>query len=127
LGSLITDAPGSSDYFLGGVIAYHKRVKTAELDVPETLLKKFGAVSEETAQAMAQGVRKKFASDLGIGITGIAGPDGGSMKKPVGLVYIALADKKRVFVKKCILRGNRHEIKTRAAHRAMNLLRLFIR
>ncbi len=124
LGSLITDTPGSSAYFLGGVIAYHNRVKTAELGVDEDVLNKYGAVSEETAQSMARGALKKFGSDFGVAITGIAGPDGGSLKKPVGLVYIALADKKGVIVKKSVLRGSRHEIKTRAAHRALNLLRL---
>ncbi len=126
LGSLITDTPGSSAYFLGGVIAYHNKVKMRELGVAETLLKKYGAVSEPVAEAMARGIREKLGSDFGIGITGIAGPDGGTMKKPVGLVYIALASKNKILVKKHILRGNRHEIKTRAAHRALNLLRLLL-
>ncbi len=124
LGSLITDTPGSSAYFLGGIIAYHNKVKTAELAVPAILLKKHGAVSEPVAEAMVQECRKRFASDYGISITGIAGPDGGTLTKPVGLVCMAIASDTGIFVKKMILRGNRHEIKTRAAHRALNALRL---
>lgn len=124
LSSLITDIPGSSDYYLGGIIAYRNDVKERELGAPKETLRKKGAVSPEIALILATQVRKKFSSDLGIGITGIAGPAGGSSKKPVGLVYMALADKKGSRVHQFLFRGNRQEIKSRAAHKALDLLRL---
>jgi len=88
----LTDVPGSSAYFLGGVVAYADDAKRALLGVPEALLALHGAVSEPVARAMAEGVRQRFAADLGIATTGISGPDGGSDAKPVGLVHLALAD-----------------------------------
>lgn len=91
LGQLITQANGSSDYFLGGVIAYSNAVKMALLGVQESTLAEEGAVSHATAQQMAQGVKTRLGADWGIGITGIAGPNGGTEDKPVGLVYIGLA------------------------------------
>lgn len=91
LGSMITSIPGSSEYFLGGVISYHNSVKTAVLGVTESELAAFGAVSEIVAQQMAAGVRSLLGSNWGLSITGIAGPDGGTEAKPVGLVYIGLA------------------------------------
>ena len=126
LGSLITDTPGSSDYFIGGILAYYNRVKINDLSVDPEILKKHGAVSVQTAKAMALGTMKKLGSDFGIGITGIAGPDGVSKKKPVGLVYIAVMDKKRTVAKEFVFRGTRQEIKSRAAHTALNLLRGFL-
>ena len=124
LGSLITDVPGSSDYFLGGIIAYDNRVKISLLGVKKESLARHGAVSQEIASAMAKNIRKKLSSDFGIAITGIAGPDGGSKTKPVGLVYIALADKKKVIVRKNIFRGARHKIKLQAARKALKIFRL---
>ena len=91
IGALLTETPGSSAYFKGGVVAYWNDAKAALLDVPEAVLAEHGAVSEPTARAMAEGVRKRFATDLGVATTGIAGPTGGSAEKPVGLVYVALA------------------------------------
>jgi nicotinamide-nucleotide amidase len=88
----ITDIPGCSDYFLGGVVAYANAAKAAQLGVPEALLEQHGAVSEPVARAMAEGVRARFGADIGISTTGISGPDGGSDEKPVGLVHLALAD-----------------------------------
>ena len=88
----LTDVPGSSAYFLGGVVAYADAAKRALLGVPEALLAEHGAVSEPVARAMAEGVRERFGADLAIATTGISGPDGGSEAKPVGLVYLALAD-----------------------------------
>lgn len=87
----ITNVPGSSKYFIGGVIAYSNQVKSALLQVSEETLNTKGAVSEETAIQMARGVRELLKTDIGIGITGIAGPGGGTPTKPVGLVYIALS------------------------------------
>ncbi len=87
----ITNVPGSSGYFIGGVVAYSNRVKNALLRVSEETLRTQGAVSEETALQMARGVRELLGTDIGIGITGIAGPGGGTPAKPVGLVYVALS------------------------------------
>ncbi|MDJ0650846.1 MAG: competence/damage-inducible protein A [Xenococcaceae cyanobacterium MO_188.B19] len=91
LGAIFTSVSGSSTYFLGGIIAYSNQVKMTLLDVSEATLEKYGAVSHPVAQQMAQGVKQKLNSDWGISITGIAGPDGGTDTKPVGLVYLGLA------------------------------------
>ncbi len=92
LGEMITEVPGSSDYFLGGIISYSNAVKVNQLGVSSADLAQHGAVSEIVAMQMALGVKQKLQSDWGISVTGIAGPDGGSEAKPVGLVYIGLAD-----------------------------------
>jgi len=91
LGGRMTEVPGSSSWFAGGVIAYDNTVKTRDLGVPEDVLAAHGAVSEPVALAMAEGVRQRFGTELGVSITGVAGPDGGSAEKPVGTVAIALA------------------------------------
>ena len=87
----ITNVPGSSDYFIGGVVAYSNQVKKDLLGVRDETLRSAGAVSEETALQMARGVRERLKADIGIGITGIAGPGGGTPAKPVGLVYVAIS------------------------------------
>ena len=122
LGSIITQVPGSSKYFPGGIIAYSNEVKQKTVGVKLTTLKKYGAVSTEVAREMAQGVRKRFKSDIGIGITGIAGPSGGSKKKPVGLVFISLSYDKIIFVKKYLFKGNRDHIRKKACTQALVLL-----
>lgn len=91
LGHRLTNVSGSSDYYLGGVISYHNAIKTALLKVNPLLLEREGAVSNPVARQMARGVCRLMGADLGIGITGIAGPSGGTAEKPVGLVFIALA------------------------------------
>ena len=120
----ITETPGSSDYFLGAIVSYHNRIKTLELGIAAELIKKHGAVSEIVAKKMAENIQSKFGADYGIGITGIAGPSGGSAAKPVGLVYIAIAGKNKVLCRKKQFFGNRVEIQSRAAHHALDLLRL---
>ncbi len=122
LGSIITRVPGSSKYFLGGIIAYSNDSKRRIVGVQSNELKQYGAVSPEVAGKMAQGVQSVFKSDIGIGITGIAGPSGGSKKKPVGLVYISLSSKKRILVKKLLLKGSRDQIRRRVCEKALSLL-----
>jgi nicotinamide-nucleotide amidase len=121
LGALITDQPGSSAYFLGGVIAYADEVKRAELGVPSTLLAQHGAVSQEVALAMAEGVRSRFGTTLAASITGIAGPDaeGG---KPVGLTYIAVATPRGATCNEFMFSGDRWSNRRQAAGQALRLL-----
>lgn len=121
---LITEVPGSSDVLLGSVVAYSNSVKKRTLQVPPALLARHGAVSPEVARSMARHVREIFGADHGLGITGIAGPSGGSKKKPVGLVFIALADRTGCRVKRFVFLGKRSDIKLRAAETAIDLLRL---
>ena len=89
VGHAITAVPGASDYYVGGVISYSDRAKAVELGVPPELIAEQGAVSAEVAAAMADGVRLRFKVELGVAVTGVAGPDGGTADKPVGLVYVA--------------------------------------
>ena len=123
LSKSITEIPGSSDYYRGGIVAYDNRVKIQQLKVPETLIRKHGAVSSQTAKKMAQNVRAIFKTDFGIGITGIAGPSGGSKRKPVGLVYIAIAAAGGAQCSENFFFGSRPEIQERASHKALDLLR----
>lgn len=124
LGEMITAVAGSSGYFLGGVIAYANEVKQSALAVDAKLLTDHGAVSEPVAAAMADGGRERLGSDFCLAITGVAGPGGGSEHKPVGLIYIALADAKGSEVHKHIFGGTREVIRLRSALAAMNYLRL---
>jgi len=125
LSGRITEVPGSSKVFLGGVVAYSNAAKTAFLGVDSALLAQFGAVSEEVARAMAEGAQQRFGTTYGIGITGIAGPEGGTPEKPVGLVYIALSQRDRgSVVERCEFIGSRAIIRHRATQTALNLLRL---
>jgi len=122
LGDILTNVSGSSDYFRGGLISYSNRAKVDFLDVHESSLILKGAVSDEVARQMAAGVRKAFHSDLGIGITGIAGPTGGSPKKPVGLVYICVSSDKGSMCTKNLFKGPRTKVKAQAVDRAMLML-----
>ena len=107
LASRITDVPGSSAYFRGGIVAYQNDVKERLLGVSTEILKRFGAVSEESARAMAHGCRELFSSDVAVAITGIAGPSGGSAEKPVGLVYIAVSALDKVACERFCWSGDR--------------------
>ena len=122
LGERITNIPGSSDVFLGGVIAYHNDVKRDLLGVPVEELARFGAVSEEVVLRMATGVRTKLAAEIGIAITGIAGPGGGTPEKPVGLVWIAVAAREAK-ARRFQMIGDRAEIRERAAQAALEMVR----
>lgn len=118
---LLTGIPGSSAFFIGGIIAYHNNVKTQLLDVPESALIRHGAVSSQTAASMAEGGRSRFNTDFGVSITGIAGPSGGSPEKPVGLVYVALATTKRTHVQQHLFSGDRHRVREQAITAALRL------
>jgi nicotinamide-nucleotide amidase len=123
LGHRLTDVPGSSDYFLQGVVAYSNEAKIDLLSVSPALVEKHGAVSSQVAEAMAQGMRKKARSSLGLAITGIAGPSGGAPEKPVGLVYVALAWDKGSEVVKSLFLGNREKIKFQSSQKALDMVR----
>ncbi len=122
LGGLITGRPGSSEFYLGGVIAYSDRIKNELLSVGEDTLEGKGAVSPETARAMARGVRDKFRSTIGAAVTGIAGPGGGNPGKPVGLVYVAVAGPVGERVERYLFSGSRREIRLQAVREALRLL-----
>jgi nicotinamide-nucleotide amidase len=119
----LTDIPGSSDYFLGGVVPYTNRLKTALLDVEAALLDEHGAVSEEVAAAMAIGACRRLGADCAISTTGIAGPDGGSPEKPVGLVYVGTALGDDVRVRSFTMFRSREEIRIRTAQAALDVFR----
>ena len=122
----ITDVPGSSDYFKGGVVAYTNEIKQKFLGVPADVLEKFSAVSSETACAMAEGIRTRAASDFGLSVTGIAGPGGDSPGKPVGLVYIGFCTPEGVTSYRYIFPGNRNEVRQGTANTALNILKRYL-
>ncbi len=123
LAGRITDVPGSSEYFLQGVVSYSNDAKKDLLGVPKKLIEHHGAVSEEVANAMASGIRKRAGSTFGIGITGIAGSGGGSEEKPVGLVYVALADDTQSTARKFVFPGDRQFIRTLSVNAALDMIR----
>ena len=123
LGARLTAIPGSSDVFLGGVIAYHNDVKRNALGVSDGLLQTVGAVSDEVARTMATAVRVRFGATIGVGITGVAGPGGGTAEKPVGLVYIAVDLGGEVHSLGSRLIGDREEIRFRATQAALDMIR----
>ena len=124
IGHMLTEVPGSSRYYLGGFVVYSNEAKTNFCDVPAEMIAEHGAVSSQVAEALAKGVRAKFASDYGIGVTGVAGPGGGTEEKPVGLVYIAVADANGCEILKSSWPADRSSIKIRSAKSALNVLRL---
>ena len=122
---MLTDVPGSSEYFLCGWVTYSNQAKMEQLEVPALLIEQFGAVNEPVAKAMAEGAAEKSGADCAIGITGIAGPDGGTEEKPVGLVYIGvLNDGQCQAFRYHFANAGRAAIRQRAAQTALNLLRL---
>ena len=123
LGHRITNVPGSSNYFMLSAVVYSNEAKIILLDVSPELLEKHGAVSPQIAQAMAEGVRKKSQSSYGLSITGIAGPAGGTVEKPVGLVYIALDWGEESEVSKNLFLGNRETIKFQSSQKALDMIR----
>jgi PncC family amidohydrolase len=121
IGHLLTEVPGSSAAYAGGAAAYHNRLKE-RIGVPLGVLKEHGAVSSQTAEAMAVGVRDWAGTSLGLAETGIAGPTGGTPERPKGLFHIALADGERVVRERHVFGGDRSENKMRCAEAALRLL-----
>jgi nicotinamide-nucleotide amidase len=119
----LTNIPGSSAYFLESAVVYANRAKVRRLGVPRSLIEERGAVSAQVARAMAGGIRRTGASDYGLAITGIAGPDGGTARKPVGLVYVALARATGVSVEKNVFWGGREQVKFQSSQKALDILR----
>jgi len=122
LSKTLTEKPGSSRYFLLGIVAYDNRAKIKILKVPPKLIFKKGAVSKEVAKKMSESIRRLAGSDFGIGITGIAGPSGATMDKNVGTVFIALSKKGKTICKKFILPGSRSSIRRNACLKSLILL-----
>ena len=122
----ITDVPGSSAYYLGSVTAYANTIKERVLRVRRGTLRRHGAVSEQTALEMARGVRQMLGADIGLAVTGIAGPEGGTPEKPVGLVFVALAAPEGDWVERYIWDGDRWQNKARSAEAALDLLRRYL-
>ena len=123
LTSRLTDVAGSSAYVMGAVVSYTNEVKAALVGVRQATLKAFGAVSEQTAREMAEGVRRRIPADIGVGITGIAGPGGATAEKPVGLVYIAVATAEAVRVERHIFDGVRTEVRRQSTEAALAMVR----
>ena len=122
----ITDLPGASTVFPGGVVSYCDAVKAAVLGVPKELLERCGAVSEPVARSMAEGVRRLTGSDLALSVTGVAGPDRDERGNPVGLVYIGLATAKGTRVETCRFSGDRTAIRAAAADSAFALVKQYL-
>ena len=123
VGAMLTSVPGSSEAFVGGVIAYSDEIKTRELGVSPAVLRDHGAVSAEAAEAMAQGIRDRLSADVGISATGIAGPGGGSAEKPVGLVFLHASSPDDSVAVDFVAHGDRQAIRRRAAVAALHLVR----
>jgi PncC family amidohydrolase len=126
IGHRITNVPGSSAYYEGSITAYSYDVKELILRVRHDVLYYYGAVSEQTAREMARGARHAFQADIGLAVTGIAGPGGGMPEKPVGLVYIALSAPDGEWVERHVWNGNRWENKERSADATLDLLRRYL-
>jgi nicotinamide-nucleotide amidase len=123
IGHRLTDVPGSSAYFLESAVVYGDRAKTRRLGVPKALIEEHGAVSGAVARAMAAGVRRTSGADIGLAVTGIAGPGGGTARKPLGLVYIALARSQGTAVARHIFFGRREDVKFQSSQRALDMVR----
>ena len=123
LGKLLTDVPGSSEAYVGGVISYTCPVKESLLGVSHQDLEEYGPVSKTVARQMAEGVRSRLGTDFGLATTGLAGPDGDGSGKPVGLVYVALAGNGWTICEELHLSGGRSAVRTAAAERALEILR----
>lgn len=117
-----TDLAGSSDWFERGFVTYSNQSKSEMIDVPESVIEKYGAVSEAVANAMASGALKHSAANVSVAVTGVAGPDGGSVEKPVGTVWIAVASEKQLIAKKFLFDGDREAIRLATMQNAIEML-----
>ena len=122
LAEKITDPPGASRYFKGGIVAYSNQIKCCQLEIPSALIKKKGAVSREVARGMAEAVRGKYGTSIGVAITGIAGPSGGTWSKPVGLVYLSISDRKKTHVFRFQFLGDREKVRFQATQKTLQFL-----
>lgn len=127
LSERLTRTPGSSKYFAGGAVCYSNELKTRLAGVPEKLIAENGAVSKPIAQALAEGIRRRAGASIGLGITGIAGPSGGTPEKPVGLVFIALADERGTQIREFRFPGNRERVRLWASQAALEMIRRRVR
>ncbi|MEN6559737.1 MAG: competence/damage-inducible protein A [Acidobacteriota bacterium] len=123
IGHRLTEVPGSSEYFLESAVTYSNRAKTKRLGVPTALIERHGAVSAPVARAMALGIRRTAGADIGLAVTGVAGPGGGTARKPVGLVYIAVARGRGAAVECCRFAGGRSQVKFQSSQKALDLIR----
>lgn len=123
IGMRLTDVPGASEYFIEGVVAYSNDAKIGTLNVPGEIIEKYGAVSAETAESMAAGIRERAGTDYAISVTGVAGPDGGTQEKPVGTVFVGFADSNGAKSIKFTLPGDRYLIRWRSSQAALDYLR----
>ncbi|MGH9406836.1 MAG: competence/damage-inducible protein A [Terriglobia bacterium] len=127
LSQRLTATPGSSNYFLGGVVCYSNQLKTSFMGVPAEVIEEQGAVSKQVAKGLSEGVRRRVEASIGIGITGVAGPGGGTPEKPVGLVFIGMADQRGTTVKEFRFPGNRERIRYWASQMALEMIRRRVR
>lgn len=125
LAERLTNVPGSSNYFLGGVVCYSNELKISFVDVPGEIIESKGAVSAEVALALADGIRRHAGATLGVGVTGIAGPGGGTPEKPVGLVHIAIADERGPRERRLRFPGDRERIRQQATQGALDMVRRY--
>jgi PncC family amidohydrolase len=122
VGHVLTEVPGSSEWYVGGIVSYSDRMKQGQLGVPDETLEHHGAVSAQTCVAMADGARTRYETSIALAVTGIAGPDGGSDAKPVGLTYVGFADESGHDVRRHQWHGDRHANKMASAGASLQLL-----
>ncbi len=127
LSERITRIPGSSNFFLGGVVCYSNRLKSQLAGVPAAFIEQYGAVSKPVAQALSEGIRKRTEAAIGVGITGVAGPGGGTTEKPVGLVFVGLTDTRGTSVREFRFPGNRERVRYWASQMALEMIRRRVR
>jgi nicotinamide-nucleotide amidase len=126
IGQRLTDVPGSSTYFEGGVIVYSNAAKIKLLRVMPETLQSYGAVSEQTVEEMAAGVREKMKTSLGLAVTGIAGPSGGTKKKPIGTVFVGLSSENTTFSREYRFQGTRNQIRMNTSAMALDWVRRYL-
>ncbi len=122
LSARLTAVPGSSDYVIGGIVSYCNKIKEQQLGVSHHDLETVGAVSETVARQMAEGVRRQLSTDIGVGITGIAGPGGATEDKPVGLVYIAVAGPRGIVATRNVFAGDRQQVRWQSTEKALAMV-----